>query len=87
MTDQKTASHRPRRDWYERLVLVASSLVLAVGAVLIALHVNSESDRKWCSVVETIDSSYRESPPQTPTGKKLAADMAELRRSLHCSAG
>jgi hypothetical protein len=75
-----------RPGWYWWAAMLASSLLCALGAVLIALHVNAESDRKWCSVVETIDRSYREQPPTTPTGKKLAADMASLRRQLHCAA-
>jgi hypothetical protein len=43
-----------------------------------------DNDRKWCSVVETIDGSYREAPPVTPTGKNLASAIRELRSSLPC---
>lgn len=64
--------------------MLASSLAVGLLAVVISLHSQAESERKWCSVVGTIDGSYRQSPPTTATGKKLAADMARLRRELHC---
>lgn len=73
-----------RPGWYWWAAMLASSVVFAVGAVLISLHAQAESERKWCSVVATIDDSYRAAPPQTATGKQLAADMAGLRRSLRC---
>lgn len=75
----------PRPSWYHWAAMLASSLLAAGGAVLISVHVNTESDRKWCSIVETLDSSYRQSPPTTPSGRNVAANIAELRRSLNCS--
>ncbi len=64
--------------------MLTSSLAVGVVSVLISVHVNAESDRKWCSIVETLDSSYRQQPPTTPSGRNVAANIAELRRSLHC---
>jgi hypothetical protein len=76
-----------RPGWYWWAAMLASSLAVGVGSVMISLHVNAESDKKWCSVVETIDGSYREQPPVTATGKQLAQDMAALRGELHCPPG
>ncbi len=84
-----------RPGWYWWAAMLASSLVVGVVAVVIALHVNAESDRKaelarreserkWCSIVITLDSAYRQQPPQTPTGQELAESIAGLRSSLHC---
>ena len=77
----------PRRGWYQWAAMLASSLLAAGGAVLISVHVNAESERKFCSIVETLDSSYRQQPPTTPSGRNVAANIAELRRSLNCPPG
>ena len=76
----------PVPRWYVLAVILVSALSVGMASIFYANHVARESERKWCSVVATIDSSYRATPPTTPTGKKLAADMAALRRELHCPA-
>lgn len=92
MSDEQAA---PRSSWYGTAAILASSLVMSIASVAIALHVNSESDRKaelarvesekkWCSVVATLDDSYAEQPPTTATGKNVAEGIAGLRLSLHC---
>jgi hypothetical protein len=53
----------------------------------VALHTQAESERKWCSVVGTLDDSYRRQPPTTPTGMSVAKSIHDLRRELHCPAG
>jgi hypothetical protein len=73
-----------RPGWYWWAAMLASSLAVGVAAVLIGIHGQQESERKWCSIVTTLDSAYRQQPPQTPTGKQVASDMAQLRRSLRC---
>lgn len=70
--------------WYQGAAILGSSLAAALVAIGIAVHVNAESDRKWCSVVVTIDGAYHQQPPKTEAGKNLAEDMAALRRELHC---
>lgn len=64
--------------------MLASSLAVGLAAVLIALHSQVESEQKWCSVVGTLDDAYRQQPPQTPVGRRVAADMSALRKSLRC---
>jgi hypothetical protein len=64
--------------------MLVSAALLFVASVVISLRVNAESERKWCSVVITLDDAWRESPPTTPSGKNMAANIAELRHELHC---
>jgi hypothetical protein len=64
--------------------MLASAVGLFIASVVISLRVNAESDRKWCSVVITLDDAWRQSPPTTAAGKTMAANMSELRRELHC---
>lgn len=73
-----------RPGWYWWLALFASCTATGAIALVVAIHVNTESDRKWCSIVTTLDDSYRETPPSTPAGVNLAAAIADLRRSLEC---
>ena len=49
-----------------------------------ANQVAADNEQKWCSVVTTLDDTYRSSDPSTPTGKKMAAAIAELRSDLRC---
>lgn len=71
----------PKPGWIAWLTLFGA----VVGSMVLAVWVNTSSDRKWCSVVETLDDGWQSAPPQTPAGRKLAADFSELRRTLGCS--
>lgn len=42
------------------------------------------NELKWCSVVGTLDRTYREQPPTTPTGQALAESIADLHVQLRC---
>lgn len=64
--------------------MLASSLATGAAALVVALHVNAESDRKWCSVVSTLDAAWSETPPTSAAGKNLARDIHELRDRLDC---
>lgn len=73
-----------RPSWYTVAAMLLSSIVTASVALIVALHANAESDRKWCSVVSTLDDAWAESPPATDSGRNLARDIADLRRRLDC---
>lgn len=73
--------------WYGWAAMLASSLIFSLGTLALALHANAESDRKWCSIVTTLDSSYKESPPTLPTGIHVAQALEELRDTLDCPSG
>jgi hypothetical protein len=75
-----------RPSWYAVLAVVLSSATAGAIALVVALHANAESDRKWCSVVVTLDDAWTETPPTTPAGVNLARDFAQLRRHLDCPA-
>lgn len=75
---------RVRPTWYMLAAIMLSSITTGALALVVGLHANSESDRKWCSIVTTMTSSYDQSPPVTPAGKQLAADLRRLRDQLGC---
>jgi hypothetical protein len=76
----------PVPGWYAWFALLLSTLGVGIGAVIIAVHVSAASDRKWCSVVVTLDDAWTETPPTTPAGVNLARDFARLRQHLDCPA-
>lgn len=72
------------RFGYAVVVAFIACAAIAAASVFYAAHVQRESDRKWCSLVITMDDAYRQTPPTTAPGKNLAASIAELRRKLGC---
>lgn len=73
-----------RPGWYWWLAVLLSSMTTGAIALVVALHANAESDRKWCSVVGTMVSSYDQQPPVTAAGKQIAGDLRNLRDQLGC---
>jgi len=80
---------KPR--WYLLVAVVVSTLSTAAGGVAYTSwsigqqdRTERENDRRWCQLLATLDDAYRATPPQTPTGQRLAADIHELRSQLGC---
>ncbi|MCX4470438.1 hypothetical protein OOK41_31580 [Micromonospora sp. NBC_01655] len=79
------------RGWHV-LVVVLLTAVLAAGLALVSstrsaalsAEARRESERRWCGVVVALDDAYRESPPQTPAGLRIAASIAQLRTEFGC---
>lgn len=79
------------RGWHV-LVVVLLTAVLAAGAALVSAsrsaalsqHAREESERRWCGVVVALDDAYRQSPPQTPAGQRIADSIAALRTEFGC---
>lgn len=42
------------------------------------------SEQRWCGIVATLDDAYRDTPPQTPAGRKIADDIRQLRVAFGC---
>lgn len=81
--------------WYSIATSFLAVLVVTVGGVLYTKKVQDENDvryhrlvqqseQKWCSIITTLDDSYKTTPPSTPVGRKVAAEMSRLRREFHC---
>jgi hypothetical protein len=73
-----------RHGWRFLAVSLVSTFVAAAASMLYANHTARESERKWCGIVSTMDDAYRATPPQTPAGRKLAADIRHLRVDFGC---
>jgi hypothetical protein len=85
------------RFWYAITVSFGACVVTAVTAVLFAVHVQAqaqhraemeraESDRRWCALLTELDNAYEAPPgPTTETGRKVAAEIHQLRVGFGCS--
>lgn len=79
--------------WYGLLAVLVSLLMLGGAgwwyttyAIAQQERAERESDRRWCQLLGTLDDAYRAAPPQSETGKRLAADVHNLRAELGCAA-
>jgi len=75
---------RLRRSWELLAVSMVCAFLAAAASMAYANRVARDSERKWCNIVATLDDAYRETPPQTPAGRKFAADVHRLRGDFGC---
>jgi len=89
VTSWKSKLNKPLTG-YAGAVILITAISLSLAALLIGLRANEvsenreraarqASERAWCSVIIVMDDSYRQVPPATPAGKKLAEGIAGLR--------
>lgn len=81
----------PRSRWYVLLAVFVSCLAIGSAGVSYTSwavgeqrKAEREADRRWCELLTTLDSAYQAAPPQTETGRRLAADVHKLRSDLGC---
>jgi hypothetical protein len=78
-------THRVSKStWYILLVIYTSMMGMTLGSIVYANHVATRSAQQWCNVITTLDDAYKSQPPTTPTGKKIASEMHDLKISLRC---
>lgn len=72
------------RAWQTLVVTLLFTILAAAASMAYAARTAAESERKWCGVVGTLDDAYKQTPPQTPAGQKIARDIAQLRLDFGC---
>jgi hypothetical protein len=70
--------------WYLLVALFASCMVTGVVAIVVARAGQERSERQLCSLLIAQDDAYRQTPPTTPTGLRVAAAVGQLRRAYGC---
>jgi hypothetical protein len=77
--------------WYSLVAVGVSVVLIAVTSVVLSQQARQEaqraareSERRWCGLVVSLDDSYRVAPPQTPVGRRMAAELATLRAQFGC---
>lgn len=77
------------------LTITVSFLILVVAGLLYTNFVQHQSEtrfqdsirqseQRWCAIVGLFDDTYRSNPPTTPTGRRVADLMHELRVDFRC---
>lgn len=66
--------------------IFTSCLVMGVVSLGMSYWVDRQSERKWCATLTTLTEGYtaQTGQPLSERGRRLAANLAELRRSFHC---
>jgi hypothetical protein len=85
--DRVTVTRVDRRIVYAILMCFLSCVLFCVVTFVFTTRSASASARHFCSLLETYDSVYREQPPSTPTGTKLATEIHVLVMRLDCHPG
>lgn len=81
--------------WYAVAGIVVSTLLLGLGgfaytnyALRQSAAAEREADRRndarWCALLVPLDEAYTATPPQTQTGRDVAAAIHRLRQQHGC---
>jgi hypothetical protein len=74
----------PKWLTYALCAVVVSIIGVGLGVILYANYIDSESNRRWCGVVTTLDDAYSQNRPTTPIGQELARELRNLRVDFGC---
>jgi Na+-transporting NADH:ubiquinone oxidoreductase subunit NqrC len=74
----------PRSIWYSVVVSYISSILLVASSIIYMNHVDTESNRKWCSLILFIDHVNKTTPPSTEISKQYAAYVHQLVNDFDC---
>lgn len=66
------------------LMVVLSTLAVSIAGVVYTNSTVRNSERKWCSIITSIDDRNTQQPPNTPAGQQFAQDIHKLRTDYHC---
>jgi hypothetical protein len=76
---------------YALTAVFASCFVMFAVSIIWSNHVADDAynraarnQQHFCALVSTLDSVYQSSPPTTVTGKRVAAEMHDLKTNLGC---
>lgn len=69
---------------YLMAIIYVSMIGMTIACLVYTNHVAQKSGQQWCEIVTTLDDAYKQVPPTTPVGVKLATEMHRLRAGLHC---
>lgn len=72
------------RVWYAVIVAYLATLAIGAAALLYADHVDSQSNRRWCGLVTTLDDTYTSQLPTTQLGQSIAREIKQLRHEFGC---
>jgi hypothetical protein len=69
---------------YAQIAVYGSLIALIVIGFVWVSHSDRQRARDICGLITTLDDSYRDTPPTTPTGRKVADELHAYRLRLDC---
>jgi hypothetical protein len=77
---------------YSFIIIVISSMLMSVIAVIVSVSIattkanntDESSNRRWCTLLVTLDEAYKSIKPTSPVGKNIAKQIHDLRIDFHC---
>lgn len=84
MADRPTFIMVPRRLMYTWVAVTLVLFISILSSFQYANYVDRESNKQWCSVISLFNQAYRENPPPSELGKKIAAGMLVLQQKFSC---
>jgi hypothetical protein len=74
---------RDRQVWALILAYV-TAFIFAGVSVQYAQYVDSESNHRWCQLLDVLTESYRTQPPESSTGQLVAREITMLHTEFNC---
>lgn len=75
---------RPIRRSWALMMIVVSCVLTAALSMAYSSYAAAEQGKSWCDLLETFNRAYQDTPPTTPTGKKIAEGIEQLYRDINC---
>lgn len=69
---------------YALLLSFLSAIIVTAGGILYTGYVDSQSNKRWCSLITLIDDTNIKTPPTTEIGKQYAIEIRKIRNEFGC---
>ncbi len=79
----REALARPLNGYSAKVVLIVT-LSLVIAGLSIGFRMNRNSEKKFCEIAQSNAAAYRDTPPTTETGKRIAENWDALIQRLRC---
>jgi hypothetical protein len=69
---------------YALIVMMITTCIMLTLSIVYTNHVEHQSEHTWCTLMTTLDNTYRANPPTTPTGVQVAQSVHQLVVEFGC---
>lgn len=74
----------PRKLIVAWITSTAVLFIMVIASFQYSNYVDRKSNTFWCGIVVMFDDTYKETPPPTPVGQKLAIEFSKIRKGYKC---
>lgn len=84
MVENNNRTPIPKSIWYSVIASYVSGILITISMFVYTNYIDDQSNRRWCTIVVTLDDTYKQTPPLTEVGKKIAESIHDLRIEFDC---